>query len=95
MRSDVALGNYKKALEFKELYKSRQVFRWLNSYKSVTLLTYPRRPVVVPEGGRQSVALGGIMLRTVLVSVVGAASVLALSYFPASADEAADVQALE
>lgn len=35
------------------------------------------------------------MLRTVLVSAVGVGSVLALSCFPASADEAADVQALK
>ena len=70
--------------------------QWLTSYKTVTLIAYPRRPVVVPEGGRQSVVLGGIMLRsTVFLSAIGAASVLALLCFPASADEAADVQALK
>ena len=70
--------------------------QWLTSYKTVTLITYSPLPVVVPEGGRQTVALGGIMLRsTVFLSAIGAASVLALSCFPASADEAADVQALK
>ncbi len=88
-------SNIKKGREIKWLSKSFRYFQWLTRYRTVTLLTYPRRRVAVPEGGRLSVALGGIMLRTVLVSAVGAASVLALSCFPASADEAADVQALE
>ena len=82
--------------EIKGLVILSRYLRWLTSYKTVTLITYAPYPVVVPDGGRQAVALGGIMLRSnVFLSAIGAASVLALSCFPASADEAADVQALE
>ena len=78
------------------LVKFVRFLRSFTRYKPVTLIRYLRCPVVVPEGGHQSVALGGIMLRsTVFLSAIGAASVLALSCFPASADEAADVQALK
>ena len=90
------LSHRKNCLEIKWLSNESQDFRWLTSYRTVTFLTYLPSPAVVPEGGRQSVASGGIMLRsTVFLSAIGAASVLALSCFPASADEAADVQALK
>ena len=57
------------------LVKLSQYLQWLTSYKTVTLITYLRCHVVVPKGGRQSVALGGIMLRnTVLLSAIGAAT---------------------
>ena len=90
------LSHRKNGRKIKWLVKISQYFQWLTSYKTVTLITYSRRHVVVPAGGRQTVALGGIMLRsTVFLSAIGAASILALSCFPASADEAADVQALK
>ena len=44
--------------KIKFLHKLAQHFRWLTRYRTVTLLTYLRRPVVAPKGG-QSVALGG------------------------------------
>ena len=94
-KASVAIKPQKKLQKIKRLIKMSQ-FAWLTSYKTVTLIAYSRHHVVVPAGGRQSVALGGIMLRsTVFLSAIGAASVLALSCFPASADEAADVQALK
>jgi hypothetical protein len=92
------LSNTKECHGINWLAKLSQYLRWLTGYKTVTLITYLRCPVVVLEGGHKAVALGGIMLRsTVFISAIGAASVLALSVscFPASADEAADVQALK
>ena len=92
------LSHTKNWREINVLVKSSKYLRWLTSYKTVTLITYLPFPVAVPKDGRQTVALGGVMLRsTVFVSAIGAASVLALSLscFPASADEAADVQALK
>ena len=90
------LSHTKNYHEINWLVNLSRLLRCLVSYKTVTLITYHPLPVVAPVGGRQSVALGGIMLRsTVFLSAIGAASVLALSYFPASADEAADVQALK
>ena len=95
-KASVAIKPRKNGRKIKWLVKISQYFQRLTSYKTVTLITYSRRHVVVPAGGRQTVALGGIMLRsTVFLSAIGAASILALSCFPASADEAADVQALK
>ena len=53
------LSHTKNWHEINLLARSSQYFRWLTSYKTVTLITYSQRPVVVPGGGRQSVAVGG------------------------------------
>ena len=81
------LSHTKNYQEINWLVKLSRFLRWLISYKTVTLITYPRCPVVVPEGGRQTVALGGIMLRDVFVVLSVQASVLAMLVLPANAEE--------